>query len=146
MSNVTIYSGPTKDPGNYIGFVQEHADGFKAFNTGKVLLGAFADINAAADAILFDCLKPHYLAGTADLNGEDLLKVIQPADQTQEFIEITELEPAFRGFFAGKRIEADDSITEYPKVARWRQNVADVPATIPQLFDYLRKRASATSS
>jgi len=58
-------------------------------------------------------------------------------------VEITELEPAHSGFFAGKRIEADGSITPYPNVAMWHQRVVQIPALVPYLFAYLteaRKR------
>ena len=54
-----------------------------------------------------------------------------------EVIEITELSP-YDGAFIGKRITADNSIAQYPKVTYWRQHVARCPATIVALFDYLR--------
>lgn len=56
MPNVAIYGGPTEDPGNYIGFIQEHDLGFEAFNSGNATLGRFAGLDAAADAIVFGCL------------------------------------------------------------------------------------------
>jgi hypothetical protein len=65
-------------------------------------------------------------------------KVIQLAKRAEAFIEITELEPNDVTFI-GKHIEPDGHITGYPKVFLWWQSVARVPATIPQLFNYLRE-------
>ena len=72
MSNVAIYNGPIEDPGSYIGFIQKHDLDFEAFDTGEVLLGAFADEDDAADAVLFDCLgvKPRRQNGGASTVGE----------------------------------------------------------------------------
>jgi hypothetical protein len=67
-----------------------------------------------------------------------LPKVVQLAGRAQEFIAITELEPN-NGAFIGKHVNRDGSLTEYPRVTWWRQDVAQVPATIPQLFAYLRE-------
>jgi hypothetical protein len=50
-----IFSGPEEE--DLIGFVQEHDSGFKAFDTGRALLGdTFTNWPAAADAIWSDCL------------------------------------------------------------------------------------------
>jgi hypothetical protein len=69
--------------------------------------------------------------------GERPGEVIRLASRASGRVEITELEP-FDGTFIGKRIEADGSITQYPKVKWWRQSVAVIPATVPGLFAYLR--------
>jgi hypothetical protein len=50
-----IYNGP-EDPENHIGFVQEHASGFEAFDSGKTPLGWFAAFPSACDVIWADCL------------------------------------------------------------------------------------------
>ena len=76
---------------------------------------------------------------TSDQNNTTT-KIIQLAELAQEVIEITELEPA-NGVFIGKRVNCDGSLTEYPKIFWWRQSVARVPATIPQLFAHLRAGA-----
>lgn len=65
-------------------------------------------------------------------------KVIQLAERAETFIEMTELEP-YDGTFIGKHIDADGRITGDPKVYKWWQRVALVPATIPWLFTYLRE-------
>jgi len=67
-------------------------------------------------------------------------KVVLLAERVaREVIEITELEP-YDGTFVGKRINPDGSITPYPeRTLWWRQSVAQVPATIPALFAYLRE-------
>ncbi len=53
---ITITNGPSQDPWSHIGYVERHADGFKAFAASGALPGRFADINTAADAIWSDCL------------------------------------------------------------------------------------------
>jgi hypothetical protein len=66
-------------------------------------------------------------------------KVILLAERAKEVIAITELKPN-NGKFIGKQIShRDGSITSYPNVKWWRQTVAQVPATIPHLFAYLRE-------
>jgi hypothetical protein len=55
-----------------------------------------------------------------------------------EIIEITELSP-YDGKFVGKRINRDNSVTQYPSVTYWRQHVMRIPATVVALFDYLRE-------
>jgi hypothetical protein len=59
-----------------------------------------------------------------------------------ETISITELAPEPKnGSFAphiGKEICEDNSISDYPKVLWWRQSVSEIPATIYDLFEYLR--------
>ena len=64
--------------------------------------------------------------------------IIRLADHARESINITELTPA-DGKFIGKHIERGGKITQYPTVAWWRQRLTQVPATIPQLFAYLRE-------
>ena len=65
--------------------------------------------------------------------------VVALADRAQEVIEITELEPNSDLLFVGKCINPDGSVTPYPRVKRWRQSVARIPATVPHLFIYLRE-------
>jgi hypothetical protein len=66
-------------------------------------------------------------------------QVIPLAERAQEILNVTELEP-YDGTFIGKHINLDGSISPYPRFLKyWRQNVALVPATIPQLFVYLRE-------
>jgi hypothetical protein len=61
-------------------------------------------------------------------------RVVRIAERAQEVVEVTELEP-YDTTFIGKRINADDSLTEYPRVTWWRQGVAHVPATIDGMPD-----------
>jgi hypothetical protein len=65
-------------------------------------------------------------------------KIIELAARAAEVLEITELEPAYEGFFAGKCINLNNKISQYPRVSKWRQSVARVPATIAHLFAYLQ--------
>jgi hypothetical protein len=50
---------------------------------------------------------------------------------------ITELEPDARDVSICKRVNRDGSITQYPNCKWWKQSVAQVPATIYALFEYL---------
>jgi hypothetical protein len=57
---------------------------------------------------------------------------------TQETLSVTELTPD-GGVFIGKSIQRDGSITQYPKVTWWRQQVAQVQATVFGVHEYLRE-------
>jgi hypothetical protein len=67
---MAIFNGPDED--DLIGFVQEHDSGFKAFDTGRILLGAFASWPAAADAIWTDCrgVTPRTNGGASTVGKE----------------------------------------------------------------------------
>jgi hypothetical protein len=64
-------------------------------------------------------------------------KIIELAGRAADVLDITELEPD-NGAFAGKSINFNRKVSQYPRVTWWRQSVAQVPATIPHLFAYLR--------
>jgi hypothetical protein len=62
---------------------------------------------------------------------------------TGETVAITELEPIPKdgrcSVFIGKSICQDNSISDYPKVTWWKQSVSEIPATVYDLFEYLRE-------
>jgi hypothetical protein len=62
---------------------------------------------------------------------------------TGETVAITELEPIPKdsrcSVFIGKSICQDNSISDYPKATWWKQSVSEIPATVYDLFEYLRE-------